>query len=390
MNSELVREAEKLGAQLRAWRRHLHAHPELSGQERNTARFIADELRKMGLEPVEGVGGAYGIIADIDAGSGDAVALRADFDALPIQEETGVEYASTVDGVMHACGHDTHVAMLLGAARLLLNHRGRLSRPVRMIFQPHEEYFPGGAAAMIAGGALEGVAEILGLHVWSGLPIGDVGTRPGPFMAAVNPLVMSIIGRGGHAAMPEECVDPIVVAAHVITALQTIVSRSTPFHESAVVSVTQINAGSADNVIPSRVEMAGTIRTLSDETRELVCRRVKELACRVAESFGAEAEVDVKPGYPTLVNDPAITDKAMRVARANGLTESHVRTMAPIGGGEDFAYYCQKVTGAFVFVGGGNPAKQCDFPHHHPRFNIDEDVLPLGAAFHAGFALDRP
>lgn len=390
MSTALTSEAEAIGEQLTCWRRRLHAQPELSGREEGTARFIADELKKIGLTPIERVGGTHGVLADFPAAAGPAVALRADFDALPIQEETGVDYASTVEGVMHACGHDAHVAMLLGAATILQARKSDLKRPVRLIFQPHEEYYPGGASAMIADDALDGVGEIFGLHVWSGLPIGVVGARSGPFMAAVNPFEIAIIGRGGHAAIPHECVDPVIAAAHVVTALQTIVSRSTPFHEPAVVSVTQINGGSADNVIPGRVDLAGTIRTLSEETRASVCRRTEELASRVAASFGARAEVMVKPGYPVLVNDAIVTERALRVARSIGFDEQHIQTMAPIGGGEDFAYFCERVPGAFVFVGAGNKEKDCSFPHHHPRFNLDEDVLPLGAALHAGVALAAP
>ena len=385
--SSLLEEARRLAGEIRSWRRNLHAHPELSGQEEDTARFIAAELRKMGLSPVERVGGGYGLTADLRVDSGPAVALRADFDALPIQEETGVEYASTVAGVMHACGHDAHVAMLLGAARLLLKHTDRLKRSVRLVFQPHEERIPGGAPAMIEGGAIDGVEAILGIHVCTNLQIGELGTRPGPFMAAVNPFKIVIRGKGGHAAMPDKCIDPVVVAAEVVLALQTVVSRSIPVGEPAVVSVTRLEAGTADNVIPGQATLVGTIRTFDEEIRRHVCERIRELAEGVAAAHRAEADVELTPGYPVLVNDEELTRRALEAAGGVGFEPARVLTLPPQGVGEDFAYYCQKVAGAFVFVGAANAAKGCTFPHHHPRFNIDEDVLPWGTALLAQFAL---
>lgn len=387
MKNPVLEEAERLADELRSWRRRLHAHPELGGQEENTARFIAERLREIGLTPVEGVGGSYGLIAELPVSDEPAIALRADMDALPIQEETRLDYASVVPGVMHACGHDAHVAMLLGAARLLVQRRNQLKRSVRLIFQPHEEHYPGGASAMIADGVLEGVEAIFGLHVFTNLHIGELGTRAGPFMAAVNTFRIVITGKGGHAAMPEQCVDPVVIAAHVIVALQTIVSRSIAISEPAVVSVTQVEAGRADNIIPSDVTLAGTIRTFDGQVRRHVCDRVRELATGVAATHGAAADVRIDPGYPVLVNDGELTERGLDAARAIGFDDRRLVTLAPQGVGEDFAYYCQRVSGTFVFLGAGNPAKDCTYPHHHPRFNVDEDVLALGAALHTQVAL---
>lgn len=387
MKNPVLEEAERLADELRSWRRRLHAHPELGGQEENTARFIAERLREIGLTPVEGVGGSYGLIAELPVSDEPAIALRADMDALPIQEETRLDYASVVPGVMHACGHDAHVAMLLGAARLLVQRRNQLKRSVRLIFQPHEEHYPGGASAMIADGVLEGVEAIFGLHVFTNLHIGELGTRAGPFMAAVNTFRIVITGKGGHAAMPEQCVDPVVIAAHVIVALQTIVSRSIAISEPAVVSVTQVEAGRADNIIPSDVTLAGTIRTFDGQVRRHVCDRVRELATGVAATHGAAADVRIDPGYPVLVNDGELTERGLDAARAIGFDDRRLVTLAPQGVGEDFAYYCQRVPGTFVFLGAGNPAKDCTYPHHHPRFNVDEDVLALGAALHTQVAL---
>jgi amidohydrolase len=387
MKNPLLDQARELDDEVRSWRRTLHAHPELSGQEETTARFIATELRKMGLSPVERVGGGHGLIADLRVNDGPMLALRADLDALPIREETGVAYASTVDGVMHACGHDAHTAMLLGATRLLQRHQHQLRRSVRLIFQPHEERCPGGALAMIAGGAIQDVEAIFGVHVCTNLQIGELGTRPGPFMAAVNPFKIVITGKGGHAALPDKCVDPVTAAAHVIVALQTVVSRSVPMAEPAVVSVTQVQAGTADNVIPSQVTLEGTIRTFDEAVRTLVCRRVREVAIGVAEAHQARASVEIIPGYPVLSNDEELTREVLRAARAIGYDQNRLVTLAPQGVGEDFAYYCQQTRGVFVFLGAANEAKGCTYPHHHPRFNIDEDLLPWGVALHARFAL---
>ncbi len=389
MNAELLAEARALDEQLIAWRRHLHAHPELSGQEQQTARYIAGELRAMGYEPLERANGSHGLMAELCVDTGAAfVVLRADIDALPIQEETGLPYASQNAGVMHACGHDAHAAMLLGAARLLRNRRHELKRNVRFIFQPHEELFPGGAPDMIAAGALQQADQIFGIHISSMLPSGQLGSRPGAFMAAVDTLRITVHGRGGHAAMPEQCADPIVAAASIITALQTIVSRNVTITEPAVVSVTQIHAGTADNVIPPAVELGGTIRTFSDAVRKLVARRVEELAAQIATAHQARADVAVHAGYPVLVNDAELTQRAFDAARRLGFGDGQLRTLPPIGGGEDFAYYCEKLPGNFVFLGAANESLHTTFPHHHPRFNVDEQALALGAAMHTQFALD--
>lgn len=378
-------EAASLSEQITAWRRHLHANPELSGHERETAAFVAQRLRELGFQPRERVGGGHGLTAELAAGSGPAVALRADMDALPIVEETGLPFASRNAGVMHACGHDAHTAMLLGAATLLAKRKAQLRRPVRLIFQPAEEVFPGGAAPMIAAGALENVSSIFGLHISSQLPTGVLGTRPGPFMAGLNDLDITVVGKGGHAAMPEQCVDPIVVASQIVLALQTVVARSLSMTELAVVSVTRIEAGTADNIIPERVSMRGTIRTYDEAVRARVCTRVREIAVNVAAAHHATVEANLPPGYPVLINDAKITREACSAAEAIGFTSDKVHTLDPQGGGEDFAYYCQKVPGAFAFLGAR--VESSAYPHHHPKFNIDEAALPLGAALLAQYAM---
>ncbi len=391
MSTPIRAAAQALADTLSAWRRHLHAHPELSGQEAETARYVAAELRRLGYQPREQIADTHGLIADLlpDSPSGAAaVALRADMDALPITEETGATYASRRPGVMHACGHDAHMAMLLGAAALLAERRAELRAPVRLIFQPSEEKSPGGAAPLVAAGVLNGVGEVYGLHIWSEMPVGTLGTRVGPFMSATSELRITITGRGGHAAMPQQCVDPIVVAAELVLALQTIVSRSIAMTDSAVVSITQVQGGSASNIIPEMVELRGTVRTLSEPVRAIVCARVHELATGVARNHGAAAEVAIREGYPAVVNDANAVSRALAAARAIGIGETDIVTMSPQGGGEDFAYYAQKVPAAFLFLGGRNETKGCCHPHHHPRFDIDEAALPIGAALLTQVALD--
>ncbi len=389
MTRDLLDDAHALTETLRAWRRHLHKHPELSGQEAATAAYVAEQLRAIGLDPTVGVGGTHGVVAEIDAGSGPVVALRADMDALPIQEESEVDYRSQNAGVMHACGHDAHTAMLLGAAKLLFERRGALPRPVRLLFQPHEEVFPGGAAALISAGALEDVERVFGIHITCILEKGQLGTRPGAFMAAVNNIDITVQGIGGHAAMPHDSVDPILIGSKIVQALQSIVSRELAPTDTAVVSITQFQAGTTDNVIPSTARLRGTIRTFDPQVRETVATRVRAIAESIAQTHRATADARVLPGYPVLVNDEAVVEEVLSAADAVGIAPDQRVMMAPMGGAEDFAYYCQERPGAFVFLGARNAERDCCHPHHHPRFNVDEDVLPLGAALHAQFALAR-
>jgi amidohydrolase len=388
VENKALTDASGASEQLVHWRRYLHAHPELSGFEERTAAYVSKQLQDLGYHVERQVGGTHGLTATLNAGSGGAVALRADMDALPIQEESGVAFASETPGVMHACGHDAHTAMLLGAAKVLQARKKELRRPVKLIFQPAEEKYPGGAAPMIAGGALNGVERIFGIHISSMIPTGQLGTRAGAFMAAVNELDITVHGKGGHAAMPEQCIDPVVIAAQIIMALQTTVSRAIAMTDPAVVSVTMLEAGTANNVIPENVRMCGTVRTYEESVRKRVCERVREIAEGIARTGGGSATVALNPGYPALINDANEVEKAMAAARAIGFEDKNVLMLPAQGGGEDFAYYCQHVPGTFVFLGARDEATGCCYPHHHPKFNIDERALPLGAALLAQVALD--
>jgi amidohydrolase len=386
MPDDVLFQAKEMASSLRDWRRYLHANPELSGQERVTAEHLASQLRELGLETRRGIGGSFGLLADFYAGSGSAVALRADMDGLPVQEATGLPFASRNTGVMHACGHDAHMAMLLGAAKLLKQNQSRLTRPVRLIFQPAEEH-AGGAEAMISGGALDGVGSIFGMHVWSKLPAGVLGTHVGAFMSTVNDVQITIHGKGGHAAMPEQCVDPVVIAAHVITALQTVISRCIPMSDSAVVSITRMEAGSASNIIPGTASLEGTIRASDEAVCDQVCKRVREIATGTAAAHGASAEVHIPPGCPALINDAQAVECVVAAARRLGWEESALQTLPVQGGGEDFAYYARKVPAAFAFLGASPGDPSAAYPQHHSRFDISEDVLPRGAALLAEIGL---
>ncbi len=375
--SEQVRE---LVPQVVRWRRHFHQYPERGFEEFETARFIAERLEEFGGFQVRTGVAKTGIVADLRCGAGGpCVMLRADMDALRVQEENeGLEFASQNPGVMHACGHDGHMAMLLGAAKILSSRRDSLSGTVRFIFQPAEEG-PGGAAPMIEEGALSDPVPdaAFGIHLWSQIPTGKAGMKSGPMMAETNELRFTVHGKGGHAAAPHEAIDSIVAAAHLITALQTVVSRSVDPGEAAVVSIGFIGGGSVMNAIAERVELGGTMRTFTPEVRDRVLQRVQALVAGLDASFGTETEFQLIERYPALVND----DGMYRVARSvveEVLGAGSVLEGFTSMGGEDMAFYLRKVPGCFIFLGAGNDEKGCSYPHHSPRFNIDEDALPLG------------
>lgn len=384
----LLEAAAALQPRLVDCRRYLHAHPELSGQEAKTAAFVAERLTELGLSPQTGVADTHGLIADIP-GTKPYVGLRADMDALPVTEENELDYASQNPGVMHACGHDVHTTMLLGAAELLVARQADLRHGVRLIFQPSEECEPGGAKPMINAGVLTDVDQVYGLHVWSPIAAGKLSTRVGPIMASPAELLIRVDGMGGHAASPHQCCDPVVVAAEIITSLQTVISRSVPPSETAVVSITTLKAGTANNVIPPHVDMGGTIRTFDADIRERVNKRVKQVAEGIAAAHGATATVQIIESYPPVVNDAEATAHALLAAAVVGFTDDDLHEAELHGGGEDFSYFGQKVPSAFLFLGGGNAKLDAIYPHHHPRFNIDESVMHQGSALLAQICLSR-
>ena len=365
-----------LRADLVALRRDLHRHPELAFAETRTAARVVAFLEGSGAAVRTGVGGT-GVLATIEGGPGRCVLLRVDLDGLPLQELGQAPYASAVPGVMHACGHDGHVAIGAAVARILA--RRRLPGTVRVLFQPAEEG-EGGAQAVVADGGLEGVDLCFGIHLWNELPLGVLGVKAGPLMAAVDRLRIVIRGRGGHGGQPQRSADPVVASAHVITALQSVVSREvSPLH-SAVVTVGSIHGGQAFNVIPDEVTLTGTIRTFDADLRRSMPERIARLASGVAAGLLCRAEVEVREGNPAVVNDPSVAERARRAA-ARVVGEENVVVPEPTMGGEDMAVYFERTPGCFVFVGSANPARGFDQPHHSPRFDFDEDALAIGCEF---------
>ena len=368
-------------------RRELHEHPELMYEEFKTSELIRRELDKLEISYKHPIA-ETGVLASIGNGNGPCVALRADMDALPIHEETDVSFKSKIDGKMHACGHDCHVSMLLGAAKLLKGKEDQINGTVKLLFQPAEEGGAGGKL-MREEGALKNpaVERIFGLHVWPQMPSGQIGSREGTFLAATSSLNLTVKGVGGHAAVPQLTKDPVLTSARIITNLQSIVSRELDPLDSGVVSITVINGGNASNVIPSNVIVKGTLRSLTmDGLRELQ-KRVKEIAEGIAQTHGCEAIVEyVGNDYPPTVNDSDMWKFAKGIG-IELLGDENVSDLDAVMGGEDFAYYTEKIKGCFVVLGMNNPDIDATYSVHHPMFKADEDALHIGTALHTIFAL---
>nr|WP_318540493.1 M20 family metallopeptidase [Terribacillus saccharophilus] len=373
--AEVHTELEDNFAEVVEWRRYLHQHPELSFQETETARFIADKLRSFGYEDIQTNIGGYGIVATL-AGktAGPTIALRADFDALPIEDEKETAYRSKTSGVMHACGHDGHTAALLGTAKTLIKHKESLKGKVVFLFQPAEEVPPGGAKAMIEDGALDGVDYVYGAHLNSAAPIGKIGVGEGFKMAAVDKFAITIQGKGGHGAAPHEAVDPIVIGSDIVSALQKIVSRRVNPLESAVVTLGVFQSGQAFNVIPDTARLEGTVRTFNADIRQQVRKQIDSIVDGIATGFGATYSIDYLHGYPALYNHPEETALLQRLF-AEEFGEEQVIPLETGMGAEDFAYYLQEKPGSFFKVGSRNEDTGTHYPHHHPKFDIDERAL---------------
>ena len=369
------------------WRRHLHANPELSFEEHETSAFVEQTLRSFGGLEIERPTPTSVLARLHGSRPGKVVALRADLDALPIHEENDVPYASTRPGVMHACGHDGHTAMLLAAASALVERRDSLSGEVRFVFQHAEELPPGGAEALVAAGVVDGADLVAGIHLLSGLETGLISVQPGAVTAAADLFSLEITGRGGHGAFPHETVDPVAVAAQVIANLQHVVARETDPFDSAVVSVTTVHGGTAKNVIPGSVVLGGTVRTLDTTRRADVCDAIERIVSGVTAAHRATYTFDYEVGYDPVVNDPGVVGM-VREAIVGELGGDALAVRPPVMAGEDFSAYGRVAPAAFVWVGSGNEALGTTFAHHHPRFDIDEAALRLGAAVFVRTALD--
>lgn len=390
----LYQQALELFDYTRSLRRDFHMHPELGFQEVRTAGIIARDLRELGLEVSTGIA-ETGVVALIEgAHPGPVVLLRFDIDALPIQEETGAEYASQTPGQMHACGHDGHTAIGLTVARLLLQHRDEIHGTVKLVFQPAEEGVigpkgMGGAEQMVAEGVMDApkVDYTLALHLWNEKPLGWVGAGSGPMMAGAEYFRVTIRGVGGHGAAPHVSVDPVVAAAQVISALQTIVARNTPPHKAAVVTVGSLQAGKAFNVIPPEAVLTGTIRTFDPDVRAMVLRRFREIVEHTARALGCESEIELKRVTPAVINDPQVAAAVQETVR-EVLPEARLDTASYLTmGSEDMAFMMEKAPGCYFFVGSANPEKGLAYGHHHPKFDFDEDALPRAAALMTRAAL---
>ena len=361
------------------WRRDFHQYPELSFQEFRTADLIAKELKSMGLEPKSNIG-KTGIIADLIFGDGPMIALRADMDALPIQETSGLSFASKNDGIMHACGHDGHMAMLLATAKVLTQKKNLYNGKVRFIFQPAEEG-GGGARYMIKDNCLEQVDEIYGIHVWNYQPVGEVGVKDGPVMAAADMFDIHIRGIGGHGAAPQGTVDSIIVASHLIQSLQTIVSRNTNPLDSTVVSIGKINGGHNFNIIADEVILSGTARAYTEKNRNLIKSRMHEIILGIEKTYNAKIAFNYKDGYPPTINHIGPTKKVLRAAQKVVGDRAGLPYLSM--GGEDFAYYLQKKPGCFFFVGSApNEKALFETPHHCSHFDMDEKALLIGSSIY--------
>jgi amidohydrolase len=359
------------------WRRHLHEYPELSFEEENTAQFVYEILASFGNLELSRPTKTSVMARLIGKKPGKTLAIRADMDALPIQEENTFDFASKNPGVMHACGHDGHTSMLLGTAKILSSFKEELNGEVRFFFQHAEELNPGGAEEMIQAGVMEGVDLVIGAHLWAPIEIGKVGVVYGAMMAAPDTFWITVKGQGGHAAMPHQTVDSIAIAAQIVTNLQHIVSRNTDPLDQLVISVTQFIGGTTSNVIPGSVELCGTVRCFDESLRESIPRKMERVIKGITAAHEADYEFKYEFGYRPVINDEEIT-KVIEETVREVFGEEALDPTRPNMSGEDFSAFQQKAPGAFFFVGAGNPTKGITYPHHHARFTIDEEALEIG------------
>jgi amidohydrolase len=389
MTDHLKAEIDERVPDLVAMRRDLHEHPELAFEEVRTSNIVAQRLHALGLDVRTNVA-KTGVVGLLRGGAGDAktIAIRADMDALPIHEMNEIDYRSTVDGKMHACGHDGHTSILLTVADILSKRRAELPGNVKFIFQPAEEQI-GGAKPMLQEGALEGVDSIIGLHLISTYPVGRIGVRAGAIFASATSFEMTVKGRGGHAASPEETIDPIVIAAYITTALQTLISRESAPFSPAVITIGSIHAGSAFNIIPEQAVLQGTMRAFSQEHRDFLLRRIDEMARGISTAMGGSCTIEWSDSCPPCVNDPEVTavvhEAAIATVGEQAVDDSEVVMTT---GSDDMGIFLEAVPGCYFIVGANNADKGANYAHHHPRFNVDEDALPIAVEVLTRSALD--
>lgn len=378
---DFYKELQNYYEEIVSWRRHLHQNPELSFEESETPKFIAGKLRSFGIDVREQIGrnGVIGIIEGLKPGK--TIAFRADFDALPIQDEKSVPYKSTIDGVMHACGHDGHTSSLLGVAKVLSNHRDLLNGNIIFIFQHAEEKPPGGAKFMIEDGVLEDVDVIFGGHLATDIPVGKIATRQGPMMASVDKFKITLQGKGGHGARPHETIDAITVGSELVSHLQQIVSRRINPVEPAVVTIGSFHAGNAFNIIANTAELEGTVRTMNSDVRKQIEAEIRAILEGIKIADHIDYILDYENGYPVLINHKEEAALIEKIVKENISPDSFVEKQIVLGA-EDFAYYLEHKPGAYFYVGARNDQPETQFPHHHPRFDFDEKaLLGLGNVF---------
>jgi amidohydrolase len=391
MINTIKEKAAALFTEVQSFRHHIHAHPELSFEEHHTAAFIASKLAAYGIDHQTGIAGT-GIVAHIYGKNPEkkCIALRADMDALPIQELNDVPYRSQNDGVMHACGHDVHSSCLLGAAIILQELRNEFEGTIKLIFQPGEEKHPGGASLMIAEGVLENPkpSAIFALHVYPHLPSGTAGFRAGQYMASADEIYITIEGRGGHAALPHQTIDPIAIAAQVITGLQQVISRKNNPLIPSVLTFGKITGGVANNVIPDKVEILGTLRTMDETWRYEAHEWIKKITQQICEGYGAQATVEIPKGYPFLYNDPNLTAQTEALATSY-LGKEQVRALNVRMAAEDFSFYTHHVPGCFFRIGTNKNEKEFTAPVHNAHFDIDEEAMQTGVGLLCWIAINN-
>ncbi len=368
---------ENIQGEVVSWRRHLHKYPELSFQEENTAQFVFEKLQSFGNLEISRPTKTSVMARLIGKQPGKVIALRADMDALPILEENDFDFVSQKKGVMHACGHDGHAAMLLGTAWVLTQLKNQIKGEVRFIFQHAEELPPGGAQELVQAGVLNGVDMIVGSHLSSALPVGKIGLSYGPMMAGADTFNITVLGEGGHASQPELTIDPIVIGTQIVTNLQHIVSRYRDAQETLVVSVTQFNAGGAINVIPDKISIGGSVRSFNPELREKVPTFIERIVKGITEAHGATYKFNYQFGYAPTINDEEVT-RLMDETVCEIFSEDNREILKPIMGSEDFSAYQHMTPSSYIFIGARNEEKGITYPHHHPRFTIDEQALRYG------------